>query len=103
MTAVTMIFEMTLDYGIVMPMIVAVAISIGVPAHAARARTSTRSSWSARRHFIPKALHANMFLVRRAEDVMDKDVIVLPDTMPFDDFLRQPAASGRLAAHRRHP
>ena len=29
MTAVTMIFEMTLDYSIVMPMIVAVAMSIG--------------------------------------------------------------------------
>ena len=30
MTAVTMIFEMTRDYNIVMPMIVAVAISIGI-------------------------------------------------------------------------
>jgi CIC family chloride channel protein len=30
MTAVTMIFEMTLDYSIVMPMIVAVDMSIGV-------------------------------------------------------------------------
>jgi CIC family chloride channel protein len=36
MTAVTMIFEMTLDYSIVMPMIVAVAMSIG-----ARRRPST--------------------------------------------------------------
>ena len=34
MTAVTMIFEMTLDYAIVMPMIIAVAISIGMPPHA---------------------------------------------------------------------
>ena len=30
MTAVTMIFEMTRDYDIVMPMIVSVAISIGI-------------------------------------------------------------------------
>jgi chloride channel protein, CIC family len=30
MTAVTMIFEMTRDYDIVMPMIIAVAISIGI-------------------------------------------------------------------------
>ena len=30
MTAVTMIFEMTRDYDIVMPMIVAVAVAIGV-------------------------------------------------------------------------
>ena len=37
----------------------------------------------ARRHFIPKALHANMFLVRRAVDVMDKDILILPDPMGF--------------------
>ena len=27
-----------------------------------------------RGHAVPKALHANMFLVRRAGEVMDKDV-----------------------------
>ncbi len=37
----------------------------------------------ARRHFIPKALHANMFLVRPAGDVMDKDFLVLPADMPI--------------------
>ena len=95
MTAVTMIFEMTLDYGIVLPMIVAVAISIGVRRIFSRENIYT-IKLVARRHFIPKALHANMFLVRRAEDVMDKDVIILPDTMPFDDFLRQPQPQGGL-------
>jgi chloride channel protein, CIC family len=95
MTAVTMIFEMTLDYSIVMPMIIAVAVSIGC-----RRVLSVENIYSikllARRHFIPKALHANMFLVRRAADVMDRDVLVLPDTMPFDDFLRQPEHGGRM-------
>lgn len=76
MTAVTMIFEMTLDYGIVMPMIIAVAISIGCRRVLSRENIYT-IKLVARRHFIPKALHANMFLVRRAEDVMDKEVIVL--------------------------
>jgi CIC family chloride channel protein len=95
MTAVTMIFEMTRDYSIVMPMIIAVAIAIGC-----RRVLSAENIYSikllARRHFIPKALHANMFLVRRAADVMDKDVLVLPDTMGFDDFLRLPEHGGRL-------
>ncbi|MGD0142834.1 MAG: chloride channel protein [Rhizomicrobium sp.] len=94
MTAVTMIFEMTLDYGIVMPMIIAVAISIGC-----RRVLSRENIYSiklvARRHFIPKALHANMFLVRRAGDVMDKDIVILPDDTKFDDFLRLPEHKGR--------
>ncbi len=96
MTAVTMIFEMTLDYGIVVPMIVAVAISIGCRRMLSRENIYT-IKLVARRHFIPKALHANMFLVRRAEDVMDKDIIVLPDTMPFDDFLKRPEPRGGCA------
>jgi CIC family chloride channel protein len=37
-----------------------------------------------------------MFLVRRAVDVMDKDILVLPDEMAFDAFLRLPEHDGRL-------
>jgi CIC family chloride channel protein len=44
----------------------------------------------ARRHFIPKAMHANMFLIRPAGDVMDKDFQILPRDMEFDAFLSQP-------------
>ncbi|MEO6994343.1 MAG: chloride channel protein, partial [Lacunisphaera sp.] len=95
MTAVTMIFEMTLDYGIVVPMIIAVAISIGVRRVLSRENIYT-IKLQARRHFIPKALHANMFLVRRAGDVMDKDVLVLPHDMPFDVFLKLPEHHGQL-------
>jgi chloride channel protein, CIC family len=95
MTAVTMIFEMTLDYAIVMPMIIAVAISIGCRRVLSRENIYT-IKLLARRHFIPKALHANMFLVRRAVDVMDKDILVLPCTMAFDDFLRLPEHEGRM-------
>ena len=77
MTAVTMIFEMTRDYDIVMPMIVAVALSIGVRRLLSRENIYT-IKLVARRHFIPRALHANMFLVRRAADVMDKGFTLLP-------------------------
>jgi len=93
MTAVTMIFEMTLDYAIVLPMIIAVAISIGCRRILSRENIYTIKLVS-RRHFIPKALHANMFLVRRAEDVMDRDILVLPDTMGFDEFLKRPERLG---------
>ena len=42
MTAVTMIFEMTRDYDIVMPLILAVAASVGVRRLLVAARASTR-------------------------------------------------------------
>ena len=94
MTAVTMIFEMTRDYSIVMPMIIAVAVSIGC-----RRVLSPENIYTiklvARRHFIPKALHANMFLVRRAVDVMDRDIVILSSDMSFDRFLRRPDNRGR--------
>ncbi len=95
MTAVTMIFEMTLDYSIVMPMIVAVAMSLGV-----RRVLSPENIYTLklvrRGRAIPKARHANMFLVRTAREVMDADVQVLPGETSFDDYLRQPGHAGRL-------
>jgi chloride channel protein, CIC family len=96
MTAVTMLFEMTRDYETVMPMILAVAVAVGVRRVLSRENIYT-IKLVARRHFIPKALHANMFLVRRAEDVMDKDILVLPAETPFDDFLRRPEHTGGLS------
>ena len=88
MTAVTMIFEMTRDYDLVMPSIVAVALAIGV-----RRLLSIENIYTiklvGRGHFVPKALYANMFLVRRARDVMQKDFTLLTADAHFDAFLRQ--------------
>src|SRR6202035_4666646 len=73
MTAVAMIFEMTRDYDIVLPMILAVAFSLG-----ARRLLSPQSIYTLklvrRGHPIPNALHANMFLVQNAAQVMETDV-----------------------------
>ncbi len=95
MTAVTMIFEMTLDYSIVMPMIVAVAMSIGARRMLSR-ETIYTLKLVRRGRAIPKARHANMFLVRSAREVMDKDIQVLPAEASFDEYLRQPEHAGRL-------
>ncbi len=88
MTAVTMIFEMTRDYDLVMPSIVAVALAIGV-----RRLLSVENIYTiklvGRGHFVPKAMHANMFLVRRAGDVMERDVVVMPADADLDEFLRR--------------
>ncbi len=95
MTAVTMTFEMTRDYDIVMPMILAVAASVGVRRLLSRENIYTLKLVR-RGRTIPKARHANMFLVRHAREVMDSDVLVLPAEDSFDAFLRQHEAEGRL-------
>jgi CIC family chloride channel protein len=95
MTAVTMIFEMTRDYTIVLPMIVAVAVAVGVRRMLSRENIYTLKLFR-RGHVIPKALHANMFLVRRASEVMDTDVHLAPAEMTFDAFLALPDHAGRM-------
>lgn len=95
MTAVTMTFEMTREYDIVMPMILAVATSVGVRRLLSRENIYTLKLLR-RGRAIPKALHANMFLVRHAREVMDPDIMVLRAEQSFDDFLREHEAEGRL-------
>ncbi|HUO12261.1 MAG TPA: chloride channel protein, partial [Caulobacteraceae bacterium] len=95
MTAVVMVFEMTLNYGIVMPMIVAVAVSVGVRRLLSR-ETIYTLKLVRRGQDIPKARHANMFLVRRARDVMDTDVLVLPRETSFDSFLSDYGGEGAM-------
>jgi CIC family chloride channel protein len=95
MTAVVMIFEMTRSYDIIMPMIVAVAMSVGVRRVLSRENIYTLKLVR-RGRAIPKALHANMFLVRRAREVMDSDVLVVPAETSLDEFLRDPGHDGGL-------
>jgi CIC family chloride channel protein len=95
MTAVVMIFEMTLSYDIIMPMIVAVAMSVGVRRVLSR-ETIYTLKLVRRGQDIPKVRHANMFLVKRAREVMDRDVLVLPRETSFDRFLSEHGEEGRL-------
>jgi CIC family chloride channel protein len=89
MTAVTMIYEMTLDYHIVLPMILAVAAGLGVRRALSRENIYT-AKLVGRGHVIPKALHANMFLVRAAKDVMETGFLLVPAETRLDVFLQQP-------------
>ncbi|WP_040618766.1 chloride channel protein [Rhodovulum sp. PH10] len=93
MAAVTMIFEMTRDYEVIMPIIVAVAVSIGIRRLLSRENIYT-IKLVGRGHTIPKAMHANMFLVRHASEVMDADFVLLPAETPFAKFLRDTCDEG---------
>jgi CIC family chloride channel protein len=95
MTAVAMIFEMTRDYEIVTPMIIAVAFAVGVRRMLSRENIYTLKLVR-RGHAVPKALHANMFLVRQAGQVMDRDFVLGPSDASFDAFLRAQENQGRM-------
>jgi CIC family chloride channel protein len=95
MTAVTMIFEMTRDYNIVLPMILAVALALGVRRMVSRENLYTLKLVR-RGHPIPKALHANMFLVHTAAEIMERDVLVLDETTSFATFNKLAASQGGL-------
>ena len=95
MTAVAMIFEMTRDYDIVLPMIIAVAFAVGVRRMLSRESIYTIKLFR-RGHVVPRALHANMFLVRRAHEVMATDFVMVPAETGFDSFLSAEENQGRM-------
>ena len=95
MTAVTMIFEMTRDYNIVLPMIIAVAISLGVRRILSLPNIYT-IKLRRRGHPIPRALHANLFLVRSARDIMLQDFAILDASTTFASFLQMSENAGGL-------
>jgi CIC family chloride channel protein len=95
MTAIAMVFEMTRDYDIVLPMVLAVAVGLGVRRLLSRENMYTMKLVR-RGHPIPKALHANMFLVRSAQRIMDRDFMMVEDHVTFDEFLRLTGGSGGM-------
>jgi CIC family chloride channel protein len=95
MTATAMVFEMTRDYDIVLPMILAVAVALGVRRMLSRENIYTMKLVR-RGHPMPRGLHANMFLVRSARDAMERDIVLIDETASFDEFLRRAGNGGGL-------
>jgi CIC family chloride channel protein len=95
MTAVTMIFEMTRDYNIVLPMILAVGASLATRRLLSRENIYTLKLIR-RGHPVPRGLHANMFLVQSAKDVMETDVPIMAAETYLDEFLLRPENKGAI-------
>ncbi len=75
MTAIVMVFEMTRDYAIIVPVIVAVAVAAGVR-RALIDDTIYTIKLRHRGHRIPTDRHMNLYRVKQAQDVMERDFIV---------------------------
>ena len=86
LAAIVMIFEMTLDYTVIIPMTITVALSYGI-----RKMLSPQSIYTlklARRgHYLPSTFLSNFHLIRRARDIMIKDFSVLPSTTTLGNYV----------------
>ena len=75
MTAIVMVFEMTRDYAIIVPVIVAVAVAAGIR-RTLIDETLYTIKLRHRGHRIPKERHINLYLVQQAQDIMERRFIV---------------------------
>lgn len=75
--AIVMIFEMTLDYGVIIPMTITVALAYGI-----RRMFSKESIYTIklvrRGHRVPESLRANLYELRQAGELMDRPVVSMP-------------------------
>ena len=75
MTAIVMIFEMTRNYSVIVPMIIAVALAAGVRRALIR-ETIYTIKLRHRGHRIPQDRHANLYLVQQAASALEAEFIV---------------------------
>jgi CIC family chloride channel protein len=87
LAAIVMIFEMTLDYNVVIPMTITVALSYGV-----RKVLSAESIYTLklvrRGHYMPEALQTNFHQLRRAAHVMEAHFGSVPAESSLKVFAR---------------
>lgn len=86
MTAIVMIFEMTRDYHVIVPLVLAVALAVGVR-RALIAENIYTIKLRGRGRPIPTIRHTNMYLVRQARDLMNRDFVMLPIDTPIAEAL----------------
>jgi chloride channel protein, CIC family len=73
MTAIVMIFEMTLDYNVILLITVTVALSYGLCTTLLKENIYTLKLVR-RDHYMPTALHVNLMHIRCARDIMQTNV-----------------------------
>ena len=94
LTAIVMVFEMTRDYNIIVPLIVGVTLALAV-----RRELTSESVYTGKLvrkgHDVPDRLQANMYLVRHAEHSMDRNFMTVDASTPLDKLLGNLRETGR--------
>ncbi|MEZ5876436.1 MAG: chloride channel protein [Tepidamorphaceae bacterium] len=87
MTAIVMIFEMTRDYNLILPLVLAVAVALGI-----RRALITNDIYTVklrkRGRAIPTDRSTNMVLVQPAREVMARNFLVLDSDMKVTEALK---------------
>ncbi|MGH9626068.1 MAG: chloride channel protein, partial [Bryobacteraceae bacterium] len=86
MASIVMIFEMTLDYSVIVPLTTVVAISYAVR------RAITRDSiytlkLTLRGDRVPEAMQADIQVLRRAAEIMESDLATVGARTPLREFI----------------
>jgi CIC family chloride channel protein len=95
MAAIVMIFEMTLDYNVIVPMTITVALSYGIRTVLSKGSIYT-VKLRRRGHYTPDALQTNPHFVRQARELMRSDFRVEPAETPLE-------ACGRILSEQPAP
>jgi CIC family chloride channel protein len=90
-TAIVMVYEMTMDYSVIVHMTITVAIS-----YAVRTLISKQSIYTLklqrRGHAIPNALQANLAFIRKTKELTDPHFAIFPSSISILDFLLKASA-----------
>jgi CIC family chloride channel protein len=108
MAAIVMIFEMTLDYSVIVPMTITVALSYGIRSVLSPDSIYTLKS-RRRGHYTPDGLRTSPHLVRRARDLVQRCCVATPSETvercacgPHAAAPRARVRAGDPARRRRH-
>jgi len=97
MASIVMIFEMTLDYSVIVPLTIVVAISYAVR----RAFTSDSIytlKLTLRGDRVPEAMQADIQILRRAGEIMETKITAVPARTPLHEFIRSLSAGSSAYA-----
>jgi len=94
MTAIVMVFELTRDYNVIVPLIVAVTLAIAVR-RAVLPQSIYTLKLAGKGHEVPDSLQANMYRIRLAERAMSTDFELRPADAKVTETLASLVETGR--------
>jgi chloride channel protein, CIC family len=94
-TAIVMIFEMTLDSNVILPMTVTVAVSYGVRKFLCRDSIYTLKL-TRRGHYMPESMQADFPQVRLARDIMERRLAPVPALSRLNELSAAFSGTGQI-------
>ncbi|MBN1378687.1 MAG: chloride channel protein [Gammaproteobacteria bacterium] len=94
-TAIVMIFEMTRDYHVILPLMIVVSIAYGVRRHFLRDSLYTHKL-TRRGHYIPDSIQSNLCMLRQVSDLLETPVLRADDSIAFADLREIARQNGHI-------